>query len=65
MRYDEHLGVRDEYALLVYAGYEASSGHRYMGVSPDNEASFPAVEEVSATAAPGAPTATSFTGLEG
>ncbi|EEY69672.1 Cation Diffusion Facilitator (CDF) Family [Phytophthora infestans T30-4] len=64
--YDEHVVSREEDALLVYAGYDASceSSGQYVSVSMENGEPFPVAVE-SETAAPGTPTATTFGEFKG
>ncbi|ETI34736.1 hypothetical protein F441_18659 [Phytophthora nicotianae CJ01A1] len=65
--YDEHVVSREEDALLVYAGYDASceSSGQYVSVPMENGEPIPVAVEVSETAAPGTPTATTFSEFKG
>ncbi|GMF10686.1 unnamed protein product [Phytophthora lilii] len=65
--YDEHVVSREEDALLVYAGYDASceSSGQYVSVPMENGEPIPVAVEVSETAAPDTPTATSFSEFKG
>jgi len=66
--YDEHVVSREEDALLVYAGYDGAacdSSGQYVSVPMENGEPIPVAVEVSETAAPGTPTATSFSEFKG
>ncbi|RLN59660.1 hypothetical protein BBJ29_004009 [Phytophthora kernoviae] len=57
--YDEHVVSQEADALVVYAGYDSSCANNMGGMEQ-----FPVAVEVSETAAPGTPTATSFSVLK-
>ncbi|KAE9358753.1 hypothetical protein PF008_g2571 [Phytophthora fragariae] len=65
--YDEHVVSREQDALLVYAGYDAScdANGQYVSVPMENGEPIPVAVEVSETAAPGTPTVTAFSEFKG